>query len=179
MKEFFNEYGGIISLIALILTIPLAIVANLWTPKARDWLAGTSLRRRDARIARLRRELEQATEWLTSPSLLIVYGIERFCFLLLQAIVTIVVFVHSTRLGLSIFLLEEIVPLLVGRQNINYEVWGRPSEGLAHLIYLGFLFWLAYEAMKTAFVVGRVRDYKEYKADIEERIRKLEGTVPT
>jgi len=44
---------GLIGVLALLLAIPLSIIANLITPKIKDWWATTSDHRRETRIAKL------------------------------------------------------------------------------------------------------------------------------
>jgi hypothetical protein len=60
-----NKAGLAIGVLALVLAIPLAVVANLLTPKVRDWYVGMSTNRLRKRLANITKRLEEAEhEWI-------------------------------------------------------------------------------------------------------------------
>lgn len=179
MQEFFNEYGGIISIIALLLTIPLAIVANLWTPKVKDWLAGTSARRRDARVKRLRRELDQATEWLTTPSLLIAYGIQRLTLLMLEISAAIILFLWWQHNSLGNLLINQILPLLMIGPAAVPDQSGFSFRDVLYMLDLIAINLVVNDGINTWSTIKRVTQYKEYRNEVETQIRKLDATIST
>jgi hypothetical protein len=63
-----GKLGLIVGGLALLLAIPLAVVANMLTPRVQDWYSTTSLKRTHNRLRelRLRLELSEAT-WKFSP----------------------------------------------------------------------------------------------------------------
>ncbi|PYV64335.1 MAG: hypothetical protein DMG97_35175 [Acidobacteria bacterium] len=70
-----NRLGLIIGLLAFLLAVPLAVVANLLTPSVRDWYSTTSQKRLRRRLAQLQeRARKMQTEWLFTPAEWATYG---------------------------------------------------------------------------------------------------------
>jgi hypothetical protein len=65
----FDKISLYIGVAALILAVPLAIIANLLTPRVRDWYSTTSQRRLRNRIAALGKRLEDSEcGWTFTPA---------------------------------------------------------------------------------------------------------------
>ena len=64
-----NKSGLVISILAMVLAIPLAIVANFMTPYALNWYSTTSQERLTQRIAYLQEQLDKVkNEWMFTPA---------------------------------------------------------------------------------------------------------------
>jgi hypothetical protein len=64
-----NKIGLMVGILALMLAIPLAVVANLLTPRVREWYSTTSSKRLKKRIAQLEEKLRQSgQEWTFSQA---------------------------------------------------------------------------------------------------------------
>lgn len=59
-----NRVALVVSVAALVLTVPLAIAANLLTPRIRDWYSTTTNRRLTKRLAALEAEFESVKDKL-------------------------------------------------------------------------------------------------------------------
>jgi hypothetical protein len=70
----FRWIGLMIGVAALVLAIPLAVIANLITPRVRDWWSTTSRTRLTRRISKIENTLHQSEhEWMFTPAQLEIY----------------------------------------------------------------------------------------------------------
>ncbi len=104
MTEFLNAYSGWLSLVALILSIPLGIVANLAAPKFQIWYASRSSRALRNRIHLLETQVEQTDRLVSETS----YAIAQFAYKGFFAVVgwitalAVFLFLSMTVLGVEI-----------------------------------------------------------------------------
>src|ERR1700734_732032 len=63
-----NKLGFAVGVLALVLAVPLAVLANLLTPRVRDWYSTTALKRLEKRILELRATLTRSEgTWTFTP----------------------------------------------------------------------------------------------------------------
>ena len=64
-----NKLGLAVGVLALLLAVPLAVLANILTPRLQSWYSTTSLNRLNKRIARLTTKLRESEEsWTFTPA---------------------------------------------------------------------------------------------------------------
>ena len=92
MNEFYNKYSGYIAFGIFILTIPLSIVANLLTPKLKDWWASRSINSLKVRIEDKKNEIFIIQGLVNNTKGLISFMFLRLSFILFSIIVLIPIF---------------------------------------------------------------------------------------
>jgi hypothetical protein len=80
-----NKIGLAVGTIAFILSVPLAVIANLLTPSVREWYVGANQRRTKNRLDKLTKQLEslKGTWTFTAPEWAIYITVIRTMFILI------------------------------------------------------------------------------------------------
>jgi hypothetical protein len=73
-----GHFFGWVGIIALVLAIPLAVIANLLTPTVRQWWATTSTNRRKKRIKELNERLAEYQQALEQPEVMGWHRVQLF-----------------------------------------------------------------------------------------------------
>ena len=160
LLELFAQVNWIISLLMAIL---LSIIANLVTPSIRNWYAKFSKKRSSARVEVLKSELEEMSKYANSPS--------ELSLLVSYSILQVLVFFSISS---AIATLATIMPFM--SENISYstqciiEIFSPLYYLLSSLFYLLGVFM----AQKTLRIISRIRNFDEYKSNIEKSIISLE-----
>lgn len=160
LLELFAQVNWIISLLMAIL---LSIIANLVTPSIRNWYAKFSKKRSSARVEVLKSELEEMSKYANSPS--------ELSLLVSYSILQVLVFFS---IASAIATLATIMPFM--SENISYstqciiEIFSPLYYLLSSLFYLLGVFM----AQKTLRIISRIRNFDEYKSNIEKSIISLE-----
>lgn len=160
LLELFAQVNWIISLLMAIL---LSIIANLVTPSIRNWYAKFSKKRSSARVEVLKSELEEMSKYANSPS--------ELSLLVSYSILQVLVFFS---IASAIATLATIMPFM--SENISYQTQFI-IEIFSPLYYLlSSLFYLlgVFMAQKTLRIISRIRNFDEYKSNIEKSIISLE-----
>ena len=104
MTEFLNTYAGWLSLVAIIVSIPLGILANLATPKLQAWFAMRSNRALQGRIVFLERLVKETDRIVSEPP----YAVARFVSTAFTALLGwIMAGLVTTSLGIVILLIVQ------------------------------------------------------------------------
>jgi hypothetical protein len=158
-------WAFVLTVVGLVLLVPASIVANLITPKLKDWWAGRSLISLTNRIVKVRRSLEEMEKFptLTETEDQILRNIATTCFLIF---------------AVGYFMLTVVaVSMLVATQiffpNEPYKLW--------HIISLATMWWilLMYFYRRRILQMRRYRHPRspQVRADMKNSIAKLEAEL--
>jgi hypothetical protein len=173
MLQWLNEYGGLLACLGFILSIPLAVAANLLTPRAQDWFARRSKAKAQKRILALQKELKEAAVLHEDPvrllACMILAGLLSLVPLflaLLTASVVVLAFVSAIFHKLYGTALTPIIDLPVEFLSSLRVATDLMTMGLFFLsiYFIAFLIRHSYAAL----------NFENYKSRVEERISRLE-----
>jgi hypothetical protein len=152
MTEFRLDWLGII---ALLLSVPLGILANILTPKAMDWMAKRSAGAAKKRVASLEDEIDRAKKMLQNPSYAVAWMAWFAIHLLGLTLCAMIMFQLSTSevSGGSLTEISEGIPL--GFVTIT-----------AALVFYAFL----RVRRRVSDVVSSMRDFDMWELKIKDEI---------
>lgn len=156
--------------VSVALAIPLAIVANLATPKLQKWLDERSSIGRERKsekeqkkkliqLAQLKAELKGIEELISTPAILTNQNLNALLKIALYS-------AFGTLYGSMFTLLGE-----VGRWDGISGVLGRVGAQITALFVAMLVFYIAMKAIKTN---NRVNNFEKYKEQTEKLIKNLE-----
>lgn len=154
-------------LIGIALSIPLSIIANLFTPKVHKRLMRRSTVKVAKRYEAIVEEYAIVSEMHEDPAKLHFYFMDKTLF-----------FVGATSVcavgGIAVLF---PVSGIIGSPN-NAAIW---ADGLylPFLVFMvSFLFWLASLWFKARRILHNVEDFEEYAQKVDERLAKLGKRLP-
>ncbi|HEY0072141.1 MAG TPA: hypothetical protein VGE04_19435 [Chloroflexia bacterium] len=173
MLQWLNEYGGLLACLGFLLSIPLAVVANLMTPSAKDWFAQRSKANARKRILKLQEELKEKSELYDQPTRMLTY---------------VLLFLMAMVLGLFIGLLGTVMAVLFYLNTIYKTLSGISLMPIfdADVEYLRFLqlafllsgalllFLDIYILVYVYRFTSDVLNFQKHKITLEKRISRLE-----
>lgn len=154
MSDFLNQYSGILSVIGLILTIPLSVLANLLTPKIKNWNALRSVKFLEKRINELKLDILLAERLSTDSS----YAIARFTHVI------------GTEISAAMFFIGSQIAFVHATINTGKDISWLSTGG-------GYLFFVIYllSQVSAQFDYWKMRDsigyFPEWK---EKRLKQIE-----
>jgi len=158
-----TKYGLILGTLAVILAVPLSVVANLLTPHIRDWYGRTSSRRLKKRIALLRERVSKThSEWTFTPAEWITYHMVVIATLLIC--LGILSFSGSVLIGLLLF--AQKTPSIGGRAFVMLF-----SIPLLSYVATGVVF---IKMTRIAREARELRSLRE-RSRVEEELKELES----
>jgi ABC-type transport system involved in cytochrome bd biosynthesis fused ATPase/permease subunit len=142
-------------LLGLVFTIPLAILANMLTPRAQTLWATYSSSQRDKQIAKLNEEKAMMKRFSEDASALTAFIAARLAFLMLFFSAVVIIMI--------------LAATVVQYQSIN---------GTARVVILGLAFimftYASIRGMRYRTVFDNISSYKEYEAKIDKQIEDLQ-----
>ena len=159
--DIFNQINWIISLLAGII---LSIIANLFTPSIRNWLAKISKSRSSARVEELKLDLEEISEYANSPS--------KLSLLISHTIIQVLIFFS---LASAIASLGTAMPFMLWSVDVRFyeaEYISPLYLLLSSLLYMTGVI----NAQKISRMITKVRNFDEYKSKMEKIIISLDKT---
>jgi nitrate reductase gamma subunit len=147
-----------------VLAVPLAVIANLLTPRVRGWYGTTSYERTKKRLALLEKKLEKAKqEWLFTPAEWTTYHMVVLAsmFVLLGFLI-----VFSTALLMELAAKKELLRLM----SLSLYVQFLASAALGYLTVAGFFILSGRRASKT-----RQMHSEKGREEMEEEIIRLKA----
>lgn len=159
------DFGHILTIIALLLTIPLAVTSNLLTPMVKDWWGKSSAKRAAKRIVRLEREYEKIANFKQSKNELFIEILEFVIFLIVTSFITLLIplifVVHI------VFMTPEDLQHLRPTTSIHIVRWFVSVE-----IYIA-LIWISLKTVRCLRIMKNVRQFDNYKMKMEEKLETL------
>jgi hypothetical protein len=159
-----NKIALSISLLALTLTVPLAIAANILTPRITKWYGTTSYKRTTKRLASLEQRFDEAKrEWVFPPAEWEAYhmGVMTAMLVLFGFLVT-----FSAIIEAELVLRKEILRLM----SVTTYAGVLAITGLGYLAIIIFFF----KVTSRANDVRQMHNEKG-KKDMEEEINRLKA----
>ena len=157
--ELFSQINWIISLLMGIL---LSIIANLFTPSIRNWLAKRSESRSSARVEELKLDLEEISKYANSPS--------NLSLLISHTIIQVLIFFS---LASAIASLGTAMPFVLWSVNVRYNELEYLSP--LYLLSSSLLYLVGVmNALKVSRIINKVRNFDKYKSNMEKIIISLE-----
>lgn len=145
------------------LAIPLAVIANIFTPKIQSWLEGRGKKRSKQRTQELQKELDELTEYQESP--------EKFHQYLLGVVI------RATYIGSLVGIFAGITYILTrfAREfiyfdfaNIVFSLTGQVVSMIGAVMIIN----VCGEAIRR---INSLKNYSSVSSDLESKLKQSEG----
>ena len=159
LLELLSQINWIMSLLMAVL---LSIIANLFTPSIRNWLAKMSDNRSSARVEELKLDLEEISKYVISPS--------KLSLLISHTIIRVLIFFS---LASAVATLGTAMPFVLW--NVSIRSAGLEYASFLYLLISSMLYLLGVASgQRVSRLIYKVRNFDEYKSKTEKIIISLE-----
>jgi hypothetical protein len=175
MVDIITQYSGAITLLSLLFSIPIAILANLITPYVKQGIGRISIQKRKVRIKELEFQLTDCELIKKDQS----YAIAKYIGLLLTALLGLFI-------SIIVFLMEIIYledKILLGETLVKEALNPLNSESsfIAFIITIilstAFTYFCFMGTFKLMSITRRIINYSTWKSKVEKEILELKSNI--
>lgn len=143
------DWGLVLSIAALVLAIPLAIIANIITPKVNDLVGKRSIKNAEKQVLVIEQQLEVIKKYKSDSSSLIAFGI--------RSILKVLLYIS---LASALNVVSEFAEL-----------------GVISIVSFLVYYIVSYIIIKDISIIENVINFEKYTEKIKERLKKVKGNI--
>jgi len=177
MNDFLNHYSGLLSILAIVLSIPTGILSTLVSPKVKAWLAFRSTKRRLNRIQVLEAQIAEIESLKSKPVLVITKFVNLSHKGLTRQIVLVVLFILMTAFIISISYFSR--PESMFSQYLNAPMPPISTFGLVlwilalFFLSVGLVVFVSVPTLQLQELTYRVENFTKWKQQVMKEIEEL------